>query len=292
MSKKNCLYCSKVISHRNNKFCNRTCSGKYRTLILEPKEIIYDSNCLHCSKPISSIKKFCSHKCSNKYNFSKEIKKLPPEKICPVCNKLFNSYDKKYCSKECFNVYWNKSHKINCKKCGKEFDSYQDAVYCSVECKNSKYLTNHSYFSDQDDEKNYWLGFLYSCSVIKSFNQIYISNTKDRIEKFCNALKISFITYKTYGDEYYGIIWSTGMVLDLVELGLGENPYEFKEPGIIYMDKFIEGFIYGSIGDDYKELEDGSKRLMVQSLGVARVIAGGVVGECYMKDLKWCVIWV
>ena len=144
----NCDYCGKPIKvykylhdkyisgEQKHLYCSKECTDKGQ--ITRVTRI-----CLECGKSfeteISRDKKYCSEKCYQKWRADK--KKLF-KKICPICNKSFETYseNKKYCSKECQGMSRRKRVTCKCDKCGKDFERKQSDVinakkhYCSKEC--------------------------------------------------------------------------------------------------------------------------------------------------------------
>lgn len=109
---------------------------------------MFKSKCEWCGKEKkykykSTIKRFCSHKCSNDYKWAKlRTRKQYIELECPICNKKFQIYsndyrvkhrNKIYCSKKCSSIALQKGKNINCKYCNKEFYSTRND-FCSQEC--------------------------------------------------------------------------------------------------------------------------------------------------------------
>jgi len=106
-------------------------------------------NCLYCNKIIiphdsydAKIRKFCSHTCCGKYNYSPRLIKnrhkqvIKIEKKCIVCNNLYfpkrKSNKNKYCSNKCkikALINWNKS---------KEKKIYMTKINSKENCYNWK----------------------------------------------------------------------------------------------------------------------------------------------------------
>lgn len=125
---------------------------------------MFKSKCEWCGKQKeykykSTIKRFCSHKCSNNYKWANlRTKKQYIELECPICNKKFQIYSKDYrlkhgfiiyCSKKCSYIALQKGKNINCKYCNKEFYSTRNK-FCSKECvqKYKKENYKHKFYEE------------------------------------------------------------------------------------------------------------------------------------------------
>lgn len=102
----------------------------------------------------STVKRFCSHKCSNNYKWAFLRKKADFRVLdCPVCGKKFKIYTNDYrlkhgfniyCSKECSYVASRKGEIIHCKYCNKEFYSTRNK-FCSQKCSNNYKKENYKH---------------------------------------------------------------------------------------------------------------------------------------------------
>lgn len=127
-----------IVEKRNHHFCNRECYGNW----LSKNNVGENSPCWkerftficgYCGREFDDIsfsnRKFCSMECSNKYWGERHRGENNP------------SYGDEYklCGED--NPNWNGGKETrNCKKCGKEFETYasKNSKYCSKEC----YLTS------------------------------------------------------------------------------------------------------------------------------------------------------
>lgn len=170
-----CVNCGKEVKRwpsqlKNNKFtyCSQKCCIEYRrnhkeTLPNPPKRSRVFCDC--CGKEMS-VKKykmdnykhhFCSKECLYKFNSENEIGKCNPNyknklihRICPICGKEFDTYQKTqvYCSTECGNKGKECKVSLKCVQCGKEYSIPQSALkwskergcehnFCSKKCRQS-----------------------------------------------------------------------------------------------------------------------------------------------------------
>jgi hypothetical protein len=66
---KYCLNCNKLITKKQNKFCNSSCAATYNNKIF-PKKVKKNRFCLHCGKEIINYQnKFCDNNCFQQYQF-------------------------------------------------------------------------------------------------------------------------------------------------------------------------------------------------------------------------------
>lgn len=130
MEKYICEYCGKEFERGGKRhqhvFCSLSCFHKYNVgARWNPNKIVKTTKqiCLNCGKDFetavrpSTKRKFCSLDCSYKYHSGKG------------------------------NYLWKVRTKVNCKYCGKQFDSLNNAwsaLYCSRSCFNKWYSENKS----------------------------------------------------------------------------------------------------------------------------------------------------
>lgn len=151
-----CAYCGAEFERAENrgsrKYCSRKCyfnACYHREHPKHPKGKI----CPTCGKKFETFfnqKKFCSAKCRNKWNNTKQnakrtvtqITKQTAQRICPQCGKEFEltKSNKKFCSELCGRRYrrgfGRKSYVKTCPVCGAEFETLTgQKVYCSTKCR-------------------------------------------------------------------------------------------------------------------------------------------------------------
>lgn len=179
-----CKHCGKTFqnsksAYRNPKFCSVECFHDNRRKTIK---------CLNCGKQFivgkSKTRKFCSPKCSNRYNQPKDPNKKAVF-ICQWCNREFTEWKYRnptFCSNQCRSEYAARQPKPStrkpenfvtkkCKICGKPYTVHKCQVelrnskYCSVECmgiahsKRMKGKNNPNYIdgsSPQDYGENWW----------------------------------------------------------------------------------------------------------------------------------------
>lgn len=147
----NCEYCGNkfaVTKSIHNKYmsgekkhlyCCKQCVDKAHTTKVT-------KICIECGKEfeitkcLESMQKFCSQECyiSHKNRNTKILTKL-----CPVCEKSFQTYhhNQIYCSKKCRGISDRNKIVCTCENCGKSFERIKSEVdknkthFCSIECK-------------------------------------------------------------------------------------------------------------------------------------------------------------
>lgn len=91
------------------------------------------NTCLNCQR-LTKNPKFCSLKCSAKYQFRNSNKNLPS---CKKCLKPVKYYQSKYCSRECYALSREKTGPRKdygkCLNCNKKL-SYRQKKFCSNKC--------------------------------------------------------------------------------------------------------------------------------------------------------------
>lgn len=165
-SDKICIICNKPF--RTNR-CHTKCCSKKCSIIREKNnarlhqkrvwerkkanKVPVIRNCLYCQKGFKVTKykrKYCSKECRYKAILMGMPKRVPIEKICPVCGNYFipkKNNGQKYCSDKCKIIYIRKIYKerpvtvvekqcIN-KKCNKKFTTTKPNLvkYCSDKCR-------------------------------------------------------------------------------------------------------------------------------------------------------------
>lgn len=149
----NCLRCNKTVKIYKSqigrkKYCSKECFNPERKPI--------QKRCLQCQKEIScppslqDRKKFCSVLCHNTYNARKQTQKATIDRVCPICNKTFQTKQqhggRKTCSKVCSiksasETNSKKDSKITkqCQICGEMFSYFpcRNKVVCSRKCQKS-----------------------------------------------------------------------------------------------------------------------------------------------------------
>lgn len=167
---------------------------------------VSSNRCLFCNGDIlikrsrDKNNKYCSTICVGKHTRTK----IKDKSICINCGKIFDKRwgDKNfYCNRKCQIDYRHKNKKVNeriCKRCGKKFYpinvtySRIQNVYCSSECSARKYDYDDDYFKYVDnEEKAYWLGFIYADGNVYKTTLTIKLNKKDKehISLFKNHIK-------------------------------------------------------------------------------------------------------
>lgn len=87
---KQCLYCNKLITKKENKFCNSSCATTFNNYARSNK---ITKPCLNCKKDTKNIK-FCCCQCAAEFLHNKK------EKYCLSCNKVISIgwCPRKYCN--------------------------------------------------------------------------------------------------------------------------------------------------------------------------------------------------
>ena len=106
---------------------------KQQILSLKQEGLGYKKIAVKLSLNVNSVKSFLQR------NRKNPDPKIP---VCPVCKKPLAGKQKRFCSKNCSNKWWN-SHQSqlggetrNCQYCGKKFHftSSRNQKYCSHDC--------------------------------------------------------------------------------------------------------------------------------------------------------------
>lgn len=145
----NCDYCGKEIFIKrcelnaltngvsHHKFCSKDCANKgLNTSVINICECCGKEYLVNYSE--KEIRKYCSVEC---YRKSQNKGKLET-KICPVCNKQYETYhhNQIHCSKECASISQTDRVVCYCDNCGKKFERKRSEVdkatyhFCSKEC--------------------------------------------------------------------------------------------------------------------------------------------------------------
>lgn len=157
---KNCLFCSKELSHkqqiRKNRFCTIDCWNKAG----KPTEKIELHQCRHCDKtykPIRNGLHFCSKICEQESaratSVSIIITDLTKYRICECGKEFYATASQKSCSTECQQerlkrqqreAYYRSTEGLEpatkegtCKRCGKDFKNKfgeKKKLFCSRKC--------------------------------------------------------------------------------------------------------------------------------------------------------------
>ena len=137
-----CIQCNKEFNRskfelekynqNGNIFCSRKCVSDYKRLAIK---------CLTCGKEFNIRKselkkgrKYCSLECA--YKSEDRVKKNSISLICPICRKDFQvskcfveKYQKKFCSQECRNAFYNSTRiSVSCAFCSKIIEKPQSLI--------------------------------------------------------------------------------------------------------------------------------------------------------------------
>jgi len=155
ISDNKCIFCNNdiIIKRKrdtNNKYCSTGCVGKHLRTKIKVK-----TKCLNCESEFDNRSGdkniFCSRKCQIEYRVKN--KKIY-ERVCKTCGKKF--YPK--------NITYSRIQNI----------------YCSTEC-NRIYNFDTNYFRIIDnEEKAYWLGFIYADGNLYKSTFTMKLNKKDK----------------------------------------------------------------------------------------------------------------
>lgn len=157
--------------------------------------------CLVCDKIIPMprkrdlVKEYCGRRCAAiAYHQNDAIE-------CLFCGLKFNptTHRKTFCTKHCANKYREKFHVRYCARCGEVFRLENIAYerrgagqFCSNSCATRKLNIDELFFEQIDnEEKAYWLGFLFADGFQNGQEMIVNLSVKDKLhlEKLKEALK-------------------------------------------------------------------------------------------------------
>lgn len=107
------------------------------------------SICKLCGKEIQLkypcwVRDYCSHKCANTAHWDTREKGICAHFTCETCGKIFDVLESekkvreksgniKYCSKICMGIGTRKRKPVECKNCGKTFETTRNK-FCSKKC--------------------------------------------------------------------------------------------------------------------------------------------------------------
>jgi hypothetical protein len=113
---KTCPICNKIFYDNGRTYCSKECQYKYTIARHREKhgkgDIIITRNCITCGKTFRILNthgKYCSRKCRPRHEKPKPYKKkvkILVKKQCPICEREFETYKSKYCSKQCQRKSW------------------------------------------------------------------------------------------------------------------------------------------------------------------------------------------
>lgn len=107
-------------------------------------------NCEFCGREVeykykSHVRKYCSHQCSNSAHWLTRENGKTEKITCKICEKEFsilssvkkarenNGTKVQYCSRTCMGIGAKKAKMVECKNCGKEFETTR-SIFCSRKC--------------------------------------------------------------------------------------------------------------------------------------------------------------
>ena len=226
---------------------------------------ISENKCKECGGDIiikqsrDKKNKFCSLICYNKNRKNHNVVVFDKEQICLSCGKSFKPTRRSkglYCSYKCSNGAKSVNYQLKCNFCKRTFNVNNIAEikrgnykFCSVECAKRQFSINENYFESLDDEKYYWLGFIWAST--NSFNSriLDLVSNKDLLERFSSVISSTYKVQK-YFDKYRLNINSRKILNRLVDIGLNKD---FEFPNILdrYKPHFIRGYFDSHMGYHY-----------------------------------------
>lgn len=213
--------------------------------------------------------------------------KIRIERKCKYCDKLFiPKYDSmKYCSMKCSGGGKKVEYKRTCERCTKEFIVYDKHKidrgqyrFCSTKCKNQLYNINENYFKKIDENKSYWLGFIFACGFIETSCLVKINSSKELLERFSIEIGCNYPIKKSI-DGYTMRIYSYVLVIDLLNLNLSKDLVYHEWPFILYDNDFIRGYI-----DSGKCKIDSNVNFYIPSRKIIREMSNKIGGIISYKQ--------
>jgi len=192
-------------------------------------------------------------------------------------------------------------HTLNCQNCGATFSVYNSYLvhkrprrYCSVECVNKRYGTNHTYFNPPlTPDKLITLGQFIATGFIQNDHTIIIRSDQVTIDDIQSKIGSRYPIEKSDGGKLRLKISSSQMVQDLGEYGMVHNP--------MFQEFIPYDILPGLLKTDCYEMKDGVQMFRTPSsklsLEVSRLVGGTVISETYKDVYKgvlgcdWVVVW-
>ena len=192
-------------------------------------------------------------------------------------------------------------HTLNCQNCGTTFSVYNSYLvhkrprrFCSVECVNRKFGTNHTYFNPPlTPDKLITLGQFIATGFIQNDHTIIIRSDQSTIDDIQSKIGSKYPIEKSDQNKLRLKISSSQMVQDLGEYGMVHNP--------MFQEFIPYDILQGLLQTDCYEMKDGVQTFRTPSsklaMEVCYLVGGEIITETF-KDVPkgvlgcyWVVIW-
>ena len=177
-------------------------------------------------------------------------------------------------------------HTLNCQNCGTTFSVYNSYLvhkrprrFCSVECVNRKFGTNHTYFNPPlTPDKLITLGQFIACGFVQNDHTIIIRSDQSTIDDIQDKIGSKYPVIKSDQGKLRLKISSSQMVQDLGEYGMVHNP--------MFQEFIPYDILDGLLKTDCYEMKDGVQRFRTPSSKLAMEVCYKVGGEIITETFK------
>ena len=192
-------------------------------------------------------------------------------------------------------------HHITCQNCGTTFSVYNSYLvhkrpkkYCSLECINSKFSLNHTYFnSPLTPDTLITLGQFTATAFIQNDHTIIVRSDLSTITDIQTKINSNYPVIKSDQNKLKLKISSSQMVKDLSSYGIVHNPLFQEYPPYDIFQGLLQTDCY-KIVDGVQTFRTPSSKLAME---VCYRVGGDIITETF-KDVPkgvlgcyWVVVW-